>query len=366
MFLAKTKNLKAVYKNTYAIFDRVVKNSEKITIKRGAQYASINTPNAILKHARYRGNTWTQKGVEVFVSYNAVACLDEEKGFYSNGKVVNGFSYKTAVNKLNLATNIADYSQLKVLDLTSPGGKFYSHFLFDLLPKLHIIKSMGVDVNFFDKIIINYKDLPFIKESFKLLNIDFSKVEGRSPENRLLRSHFFVSISEPRDALYTSDWIVDFIRNTFSSTLPLKSSSSIYLSRNLGSKRIIVNESDFIADIKAAGIDVVYCENNSVKQNAEIFRAANIVVAPHGAGLANIVFCRAGTTVVELFSSHWSDEFWKLASACGLNYIPVQVERENGAMANIQSLDYESSYLALNAENMRVSNILDLFNSSVR
>ena len=349
-------------KNSQFIIDDIINRSEKITIKRGAQYPPLAVPEAVSQHARFRGNAFKQKGVSVFASNSVMACLDEEKGFLSHGKVVNGFSYKTAVDKLNSAKEYADYSKLKVLDLTSPGGKFYSHFLFDVLPKVQAIKSLGIDLNFFDKIIINFKDLPFIKEAFEILNIDFNKVEGRSAYNRILKCSCFVSVSEPRDALYTSDWIVDFIRETFSSNLPISAGTSLYISRNLGSKRIITNENEFINELHLAGIDTIYCEKNTVKQNAKIFRAANVVVAPHGAGLANIVFCRPGTTVVELFSSHWSDEFWKLCVACGLNYIPVQVERENGSMANLTTLDYANSYLKLNAENMRVNNFLSLFN----
>ncbi|WP_417670373.1 glycosyltransferase family 61 protein [Pseudoalteromonas tetraodonis] len=351
-------------KNSQFIIDDIINRGEKITIKRGAQYPPVTVPQAVSNHARFRGNAFKQKGVSVFASNNAMACLDEEKGFFSHGKVVNGFSYKTAVDKLNSAKDYADYSKFKVLDLTSPGGKFYSHFLFDVLPKVQVIKSLGIDLNFFDKIIINFKDLPFIKEACELLKIDFNKVEGRNAQNRILKCNCFVSVSEPRDALYTSDWIVDFIRETFSSNLPISTSTSIYISRNLGSKRIITNENELLDELNLAGINTVYCEKNTVKQNAKVFRAASVVVAPHGAGLANIVFCRPGTTVVELFSSHWSDEFWKLCIACGLNYIPVQVERENGTMADLATLDYANSYLKLNAENMRVNSLLSLFNCS--
>jgi capsular polysaccharide biosynthesis protein len=336
-----------------------------MTLKRQANYLPVVVSESVAQHARYRGNAWKQKDVEVVVCKNVKACLDEEKGFVDSGKVVSKFSYKSAVDKINAATNLTDYSNLSVLDLTSPGGKFYSHFLFDVLPKLHLLKSTGVDINFFDKIIINFKDLPFIKESFEALDIDFSKVVGRDALNRMFESKLFVSISEPRDNLYTSDWIVDFIRNTFSSNDVVADFSSIYISRNLGNKRIVVNEDSFIDDLTAAGIDIVHCEKHSIRQNASIFRKANIVVAPHGAGLSNIVFCRPGTTIVELFSSHWSDEFWKLSVACGLNYIPVQVSLEDGSMADVASLDYASSYLKLNSDNMRVNDLVSYFDLAV-
>lgn len=350
---------------TLSILERISNNGGRITLKRQANYLPVVVSESIAKHARYRGNAWKQKDVEIVVCKNVKACLDEEKGFVDSGKVVSKFSYKSAVDKINAAKNLTDYSNLTVLDLTSPGGKFYSHFLFDVLPKLHLLKSIGVDVNFFDKIIINFKELPFVRESFEKLNIDFSRVVGRDALNRLFESKLFVSVSEPRNNLYTSDWIVEFIRSTFSSTDVVTDFSSIYISRNLGTKRIVVNEDSFTDDLISAGIDIVHCEKHSIKRNASIFRNANIVVAPHGAGLSNIVFCRPGTTIVELFSSHWSDEFWKLSVACGLHYIPVQVSLENGSMADVTSLDYASSYLKLNSDNMRVNDLLSFFDLSV-
>jgi capsular polysaccharide biosynthesis protein len=351
--------------STLSILDRIANNGGRVTLKRKANYLPVVVPDAIAKHARYRGNAWKQKEVEVVVCKNVKACLDEEKGFVDSGKVISRFSYKSAVDKINAASSLTNFTNMSVLDLTSPGGKFYSHFLFDVLPKLHLLKNIGLDINFFDKIIINFKDIPFIKESFEALKIDFSKVVGRDALNRMFESKLFVSISEPRDNLYTSDWIVDFIRNTFSSTEVVTKFSAIYISRNLGAKRIVVNEDNFIEGLVSAGVDIVHCEKYSIKQNASIFRNADIVVAPHGAGLSNIVFCRPGTTVVELFSSHWSDEFWKLSVACGLHYIPVQVKLENDSMADISSLDYTSSYLKLNSDNMRVNDLLSFFDLSV-
>jgi hypothetical protein len=365
MFLKKLGFYKNSVKSTSVILTNIIASGGRLTVKRQSTYLPVSVPESISKHVRYRGNTWKQKEVEIIVCNNVKACLDEEKGFVDSGKVVSRLSYKSAVDKINAASNLTNFTNISVLDLTSPGGKFYSHFLFDVLPKLHLLKNIGLDINFFDKIIINFKDVPFVKESFEALKIDFSKVVGRDALNRMFESKLFVSISEPRDNLYTSDWIVDFIRNTFSSTEVVTKFSAIYISRNLGAKRIVVNEDNFTEGLVSAGVDIVHCEKYSIKQNASIFRNANIVVSPHGAGLSNIVFCRPGTTVVELFSSHWSDEFWKLSVACGLHYIPVQVKLENDSMADIPSLDYASSYLKLNSDNMRVNDLLSFFDLSV-
>lgn len=366
MFLKKLGFYKNSIKSTSVILTNIIASGGRLTVKRQSTYLPVSVPESISKHVRYRGNTWKQKEVEIIVCNNVKACLDEEKGFVDSGNVVSRVSYKSAINKISMAKELADFSNISVLDLTSPGGKFYSHFLFDILPKIHLLQSTGIDLNFFDKIIINYKDLPFVKESFTRLGIDLSRVVSRDFSNRLLHSKCFVSVSEPRDSLYTAEWIVEFIRKTFSDMKPVDNFTSIYMSRNHGTSRIIVNEKVLIEDFASNNIDILYCEDFSIKENANAFRRANIVVTPHGAGLTNIVFCRPGTTVVELFSSHWSDEFWKLAVSCGLHYIPIQVNLENGEMADVSSLDYPALYLKrYSTENMRVNDLLSFFDLSV-
>ena len=54
------------------------------------------------------------------------------------------------------------------------------------------------------------------------------------------------------------------------------------------------------------------------------FARAREIVAPHGAGLANLVFCCPGARVVEFFNAAYVNPcFWRLAALRGLDYRPV-------------------------------------------
>jgi capsular polysaccharide biosynthesis protein len=47
-----------------------------------------------------------------------------------------------------------------------------------------------------------------------------------------------------------------------------------------------------------------------------IFATANLIVAPHGAALANIIFASPGSTLIELFPAGCLlPDYWRLASS---------------------------------------------------
>jgi len=56
-------------------------------------------------------------------------------------------------------------------------------------------------------------------------------------------------------------------------------------------------------------------------EQVALFMNASHIVAPHGGGLTNIVFCNAGCRVVELFGPKYVNPcYWSLAELVGLDY----------------------------------------------
>lgn len=98
----------------------------------------------------------------------------------------------------------------------------------------------------------------------------------------------------------------------------------LYLTRENARRRKISNEPALWARLRAAGFARVALEELSWAEQIAAFRAARVIVAPHGAGLANLVFCAPGTRVVELFNRdyvHWT--YGQLASLLALDYRPL-------------------------------------------
>lgn len=101
----------------------------------------------------------------------------------------------------------------------------------------------------------------------------------------------------------------------------------IYLTREKARRRRVANEAAVWAALAARGFVKVALEDLSWAAQIAACRAARVVVAPHGAGLANLVFCQAGTRVVELVNRvYFNPVFWRLAAVCGLDYRAVVAE----------------------------------------
>ena len=79
------------------------------------------------------------------------------------------------------------------------------------------------------------------------------------------------------------------------------------------------------------------------REQVAVVRDARMVVAPHGAGLTNIVFCRPGTTVIELSTGFWWNPCYRyIASMRGLPYrllrLPWSAEHHDGQASDAIAL----------------------------
>ena len=77
------------------------------------------------------------------------------------------------------------------------------------------------------------------------------------------------------------------------------------------------------------GFELVTFESMSVFEQAALMAEAEIVLAPHGAGLANLVFCSPGSKVIELFSPSYVNVcYWILSNQCNLKYYYLMGENK--------------------------------------
>jgi hypothetical protein len=109
----------------------------------------------------------------------------------------------------------------------------------------------------------------------------------------------------PQTMLKFSSPDLSELASYFSHYLDLKNSSVnkslIYVSRRNAGHRHISNEIELISRLEAVGFHSFEMENYVFPDQVRLFSNADVVVSQHGAGLANAVFMKPGSTLIEIF-----------------------------------------------------------------
>ena len=94
----------------------------------------------------------------------------------------------------------------------------------------------------------------------------------------------------------------------------------LYITRRLATIRRIFNEDELIAGLRSHGFEPIALEKLSLAEQFHCFATAEAVVAPHGAGLTNLLHAPPGCRVVELFPAEPSFHYRWLSHACNHPY----------------------------------------------
>lgn len=80
----------------------------------------------------------------------------------------------------------------------------------------------------------------------------------------------------------------------------------IYVARfDAENARPLVNEQQLVDSLRRQGYEIVTPGKLSYEKQVNLFSQASVVVGAHGAGLTNIVFCRPGALVIEIFPEYY-------------------------------------------------------------
>jgi hypothetical protein len=95
----------------------------------------------------------------------------------------------------------------------------------------------------------------------------------------------------------------------------------IYISRKIPFARVLVNENDLLPGLQEMGFQICLLEEMPFEEQVRLFRNAEVVLAPHGAGLINLIFSKPGTRVVEILArGHERRCYWTLCEELGHDY----------------------------------------------
>lgn len=202
------------------------------------------------------------------------------------------------------------------------GGAAYFHWMFDVVTRFELLQRSGL-MDSIDKFVVNAWDYAYEKETLNTLGI---------PQDKILESRYLPHLTADKlivpsicdGAAGTSKWKCEYLKRMFLHEQPSPNTEyceRIYISREKASYRRIVNEEEVVGCLENFGFRKVKLETMSVAEQAQCLAAAKVVVAPHGAGLTNLVFCSPGTKVIEIFSPIYVPIcFWTISNLCELEH----------------------------------------------
>lgn len=245
-------------------------------------------------------------------------------------------------------------------------GRNYYHFLLDCLPRYRLCLEAGLEVEH----LFAPCNEPFQEEAFSLLGLADRLVRA-GPGSRLACERLAVPDDPVRSVplaapdftwaqvTYQLDWAIEFLdselraRNAeaIARQLSAPQPRRIYVSRERARNRKVLNEAELVEALGALGVTRVFTEGMSLAEQMALFHGAELIVAPHGAGLTNLVFARPGSLVVELLPRAAPlTFFWMLAETRGLDYGYLACESVfNGDRERFPAYDFRADVKRLTA-----------------
>jgi capsular polysaccharide biosynthesis protein len=204
--------------------------------------------------------------------------------------------------------------------VTSESAGFF-HWMTDALPRLEILRrAAAIPWSSIDHFLIG-EGCHAIRESLRLLGVAESRFVVTRRDSHFL-CDLLVAPSFHGAPGNIPPWTIEFLRERFLTSSPLpKSRRRIYVSRSMASGRKIANEEEILPILTSRGFVRSELEVMSLGDQIALFSQAEAVVAPHGAGLTNLVWCAPHTKVLEIFSPLYVNLcYWAIASITQADY----------------------------------------------
>ncbi|MEL6495054.1 MAG: tetratricopeptide repeat protein [Cyanobacteria bacterium J06623_7] len=231
----------------------------------------------------------------------------------------------------------------RVALLSGLAGHVYYHWMFDILPRLELIRRSNIKFKEIDWFVVNSISKPYQQETLKLLGIPEAKIL-ESDRHSHIQATELIAPSFPGYLDWVPEGTIQFLRQTFlpQNNLTVTKNDKIYVSRAKAKNRRLVNEAAVSQLLAKYGFTTVFLEEMTVLEQVAIFAGAKTIVAPHGSGLTNLAFCASGTKVVELFSPNYiRTDYWMISQQLRLEH--YYLVGKNFNCAALRNLMYQNA-----------------------
>lgn len=234
----------------------------------------------------------------------------------------------------------------------------YGHFLLDMVPLIRFGAMHGLRM-------ITRPLLPWHQAIYQRAGINMKRVEITNA--RVLRFRDVI-VSNRHNAVSTyaaspqiREVYAEILANVPRRIRAAAKAKRLFLSRGDTKSRILRNAPALTEALKGAGFTVVRPETLSFDEQAAMFEAAEVIVSEFGAVMANVVFCRAGTKIVEIIPESQKDP-WSahLCAALGLEHVTVfhRVKDEDRQSLEFGGRAHTNIYFSYDADIPRIMDIV--------
>ena len=271
----------------------------------------------------------------------------ENVSILSGNRLLDKFSYQqingTLVNSKHnqvIKSGIPKFlkkikGSVAVLAQGASGYNNYSHFLFDIIPKIKLL-SEGINIkkiNYF--YFYNFKK--YQKEIIKMIGLEKKKIID-SNKFRHVQCDQLIGVTHPNYFKGTiSDahskmprWIIFYLKKKFLSDNKANVSfSRIFIDRS-DSKLPhckLINNKEIKNFLISKGFKVLKLSKYSFKKQVSYFKNAKVIIGPHGAGFANLTFCKKNTEVIEIKPLDHPNKVYK--RICKINKLKYKLIKLN-------------------------------------
>lgn len=236
--------------------------------------------------------------------------------------------------------------------LATTGGETYFHWMTEVLPRLRILTEAGVGLGQIDYFLVNGTERGFQKESLKAFGIPENKcvITQRKCRYRCKRL-LAPSLPGPHGWVHASTCA--YLREKLAEPFRKASPKKIFVPRGKTGGRQSRRERELEKNLLGMGFEVFDAGMTSLRKQAGMFAAAELIVGIHGGALTNLVFSRPGTRVVEIFGWRYVNPCYRfLAAAVGARHYAI-LDPIPGRQTPITSYELSSAELDGNLECLR-------------
>ncbi|WP_299990621.1 glycosyltransferase family 61 protein [uncultured Pontibacter sp.] len=167
------------------------------------------------------------------------------------------------------------------------------HWFFDCLPRLYLVlESTKEPIKVImrrDMAPYQFETLAFVLRNYPHAQVVYIGKHEKWQVDEFVLASFVANAQSGYLPLEVADWLRHKVWQGYGVQQNSRK-RRIYISRAKAKTRRVLNEQELLPLLDKYGFEVVRAEEMTYQQQVQLFYEAEIVIAPHGAGLTNLLF----------------------------------------------------------------------------